>query len=202
MILYRRDFPELQHHSPQTLRTNIDIWNTPIEKRHQQRLTTKLIASFKQSINNISLTGISNKCEYISDKTSVAIQNPNLYRLKLGFMLVPPPCSNTSTTKSNSISRIVLRHTNVVNTGISGRLDAHGRIGILGDASQCFCKQDIVLLDRLESAAGVVVTTSVCHAVGKGSIPGTDSCDITIWLSTSLVNRRITLMSVPSQFGT
>ena len=60
-----------------------------------------------------------------------------------------------------------------------------------------------------ESAGDVVVTTSACHAGGAGSIPGTGSCDIfdvKIWLSTlgtvSLVNRRITLMSVPSQFGT
>jgi len=57
-----------------------------------------------------------------------------------------------------------------------------------------------------ESAGGVVVTTSACHAGGTGSIPGTGSCDIKIWFSTlgtvSLMNRRITLMSVPSQFGT
>ena len=51
----------------------------------------------------------------------------------------------------------------------------------------------------LESAGGVVVTTSACHAAdagGTGSIPGTGS-DIKIWLSTLVL-----LMSVPSQFGT
>ena len=38
-----------------------------------------------------------------------------------------------------------------------------------------------------ESAGGVVVTTSACHAADAGrtgSIPGTGSCDIKIWLST------------------
>ena len=29
----------------------------------------------------------------------------------------------------------------------------------------------------------VVVTTSACHVGGKGSIPGTGSCDIKTWLS-------------------
>ena len=33
-------------------------------------------------------------------------------------------------------------------------------------------------------AGGVVVTTSACHAGGTGSIPGTGSCYIKIWLST------------------
>ena len=35
-----------------------------------------------------------------------------------------------------------------------------------------------------ESAGGVMVTTSACHTAGTGSIPGTGSCDIKIWLST------------------
>ena len=39
-------------------------------------------------------------------------------------------------------------------------------------------------MSQHESAGGVVVTTSVCHAGGTGSIPGTGSCDIKIWLST------------------
>ena len=30
----------------------------------------------------------------------------------------------------------------------------------------------------IESAGGVVVTTSACHAGGTGSIPGTGTCDI------------------------
>ena len=37
---------------------------------------------------------------------------------------------------------------------------------------------------HLENAGGVVVTTPACHAGGTGSIPGTGSCDIKIWLST------------------
>ena len=35
-----------------------------------------------------------------------------------------------------------------------------------------------------ESAGGVVVTTSACHAGRTGSIPVTGSCDINILLST------------------
>ena len=35
-----------------------------------------------------------------------------------------------------------------------------------------------------ESAGGIVVTTSACHAGDTGSITGTGSCDIQIWLST------------------
>ena len=39
----------------------------------------------------------------------------------------------------------------------------------------------------VESAGGVVVVTSACHAAdagGTGSIPGIGNCDINIWLST------------------
>ena len=35
-----------------------------------------------------------------------------------------------------------------------------------------------------ESAGGVVVTTPASTAGGTGSIPGTGSCDVKIWLST------------------
>ena len=35
-----------------------------------------------------------------------------------------------------------------------------------------------------ESAGGVVVTTPASDAGGTGSIPGTGSCDVKIWLST------------------
>ena len=64
-----------------------------------------------------------------------------------------------------------------------------------------------IALRVIESAGGIVVTTSACHAGATGSIPGTGSCDIknlalNIGDCVSLVNRRITLMSVPSQFGT
>ena len=53
-------------------------------------------------------------------------------------------------------------------------------------------------------------TTSACHAGAAGSIPGTGSCDIfdvqnlalNIGDCVSFVNRIITLMSVPDQFGT
>ena len=41
-----------------------------------------------------------------------------------------------------------------------------------------------VMFSVLESAGGVVVTTSACTAGGTGSISGTGSCDIKIWLST------------------
>ena len=34
------------------------------------------------------------------------------------------------------------------------------------------------------SAGGVVVTTPVSTAGGTGSLPGTGSCDVKIWLST------------------
>ena len=37
---------------------------------------------------------------------------------------------------------------------------------------------------RQESAGGVVVTTPASDAGGTGSIPGTGSCDVNIWLST------------------
>ena len=50
---------------------------------------------------------------------------------------------------------------------------------------------------NLQESGGVVVTTSASGDGGTGSIPGTGSCDIKIWLSTLG-----TLMSVPSQFGT
>ena len=36
----------------------------------------------------------------------------------------------------------------------------------------------------IESAGGVVVTTPVSTTGGTGSIPGTGSCDVKIWLST------------------
>ena len=38
--------------------------------------------------------------------------------------------------------------------------------------------------DYVTQSGGVVVTTSASDAGGTGSIPGTDSCDINIWLST------------------
>ena len=43
-----------------------------------------------------------------------------------------------------------------------------------------------------ESAGRVVVTTPACDAGGTGSIAGTGSCDVKIWLSTlGTVYRRI-----------
>ena len=48
-----------------------------------------------------------------------------------------------------------------------GRMSGHGAVG-----------------RSTESAGGVVVTTPACHAGDTGSIPGTGSCDIELWLST------------------
>ena len=121
-------------------------------------------------------------------QNSNGTQNPNCYWLKFGFMTITPLRWKTSTTKSHSISRFVLRHKTCPKHGhvrsswhtrqdwytgwrIAIRVTCKPRecSPLCSRAPQCHRKQDIVLL---EPYGDTVTPKTVSNTHGLQGTPG------------------------------